>query len=143
MIPYADFFYFGILLYMALPILLIRRWLGFSAKLVLMATAAMLIAQYGTIAHLLPVTALEGLQGTGGSPGTGGLAQVRDIWIVIAFGLFQWTLAQAFLWIRTRTAWYWPFPAAILLALLPLVGARFLPMAIPGMPRSGSWGSRT
>ena len=30
MIPYADFFYFGILLYMALPTLLIRRWLGFS-----------------------------------------------------------------------------------------------------------------
>ena len=33
---------------------------------------------------------------------------------------------------RTRTSWYWPFPAAMLLTLLPLVGARFLPMAIPG-----------
>ena len=30
MIPYADFLYFGILLYIALPTLLIRRWLGFS-----------------------------------------------------------------------------------------------------------------
>ena len=30
MIPYADFLYFGILLYIAVPTLLIRRWLGFS-----------------------------------------------------------------------------------------------------------------
>ena len=56
MIPYADFLYFGILLYIALPTLLIRRWLGFSRAWVLLATAAMLIVQYGTIAHLLPVT---------------------------------------------------------------------------------------
>ena len=66
MIPYADFLYFGILLYLAVPTLLIRRWLGFSRAWVLLATAAMLIVQYGTIAHLLPVSALEGA-GTGGS----------------------------------------------------------------------------
>ncbi len=132
MIPYADFFYFGILLYMALPTLLIRRWLGFSRAWVLLATVAMLIAQYGTIAHLLPVIAPAGLRVTGGSPVSGGLAEVRDIWVVIACGLFQWSLAQAFLWMRTRTSWYWPFPAAMLLTLLPLVGARFLPMAMPG-----------
>ena len=64
MIPYADFLYFGILLYIALPTLLIRRLLGFSRAWVLLATAAMLIVQYGTIAHLLPVTAPEGV----GSP---------------------------------------------------------------------------
>ena len=63
MIPYADFLYFGILLYIALPTLLIRRWLGFSRAWVLLATAAMLIVQYGTIAHLVPVTAPEGRSG--------------------------------------------------------------------------------
>ena len=52
--------------------------------------------------------------------------------MVIACGLFQWSLAQASLWMRRRTSWYWPFPVAILLTLVPLVGARFLPMAIPG-----------
>ena len=132
MIPYADFLYFGILLYIALPTLLIRRWLGFSRAWVLLATAAMLIVQYGTIAHLLPVTAPEGVGVTGGFPVSGGLAEVRDIWVVMACGLFQWIVAQAFLWMRTRTPWYWPFPAALLLTLLPLVGARFLPLAIPG-----------
>ena len=48
MIPYADFLYFGILLYIAVPTLLIRRLLGFSRAWVLLATAAMLIVQYGT-----------------------------------------------------------------------------------------------
>ena len=69
MIPYADFLYFGILLYIALPTLLIRRWLGFSRAWVLLATAAMLIVQYGTIAHLLPVTAPEGAWGHRRLPG--------------------------------------------------------------------------
>ena len=67
MIPYADFLYFGILLYIALPTLLIRRWLGFSRAWVLLATAAMLFVQYGTIAHLLPVTTSESVGVTGGS----------------------------------------------------------------------------
>ena len=142
MIPYADFLYFGILLYIALPTLLIRRWLGFSRAWVLLATAAMLIVQYGTIAHLLPVTTPEGVGVTGGSSVSGGLAEVRAIWVVLACGIFQWIVAQAFLWMRTRTPWYWPFPAALLLTLLPLVGARFLPLAIPA-PSWGSWGSRT
>ena len=132
MIPYADFLYFGILLYLALPTLVVRRWLGFSRVWVLLATAAMLIVQYGTVAHLLPVAALEGLRIEGGSRAAGGLVQVRDIWVVIACGIFQWTLAQSFLWMKSRTSWYWPFPAAISLALVPLVAARFLPMAVPG-----------
>ena len=132
MIPYADFFYFGILLYIALPTLLIRRLLGFSRAWVLLATAAMLIVQYGTIAHLLPVTAPEGAWVTGGSRAFSRLAEARDIWVVMACGLFQLGVARAFLRTRTRTPWYWPFPAALLLTLLPLVGARFLPLAIPG-----------
>jgi membrane protein involved in D-alanine export len=132
MIPYADFLYFGILLYIAVPTLLIRRWLGFSRVWVLMATAAMLVVQYATIAHLLPV-ATAGYAGAGsGFVSTDGRAEVRTIWLVMACGLFQWVTAQSFLWMRTRTAWYWPFPAALFLTLLPLLGARFLPLAIPG-----------
>ena len=131
MIPYADFLYFGILLYIALPTLLVRRWLGFSRKWVLLATAVMLFVQYGTIAHLLPVTTGVGAQITGGSSVSGELGDLRAIWVVMAWGVFQWVVAQAFLWMRTRTSWYWPFPAALLLTLLPLVGARFLPPSIP------------
>jgi membrane protein involved in D-alanine export len=132
MIPYADFLYFGILLYIAVPTLLVRRLIGFSRAWVLLATAAMLIVQYGTIAHLLPVIAPEGTSATGGSPLSGTLAEVRTIWVVMACGLFQWAVARAFLEMRTRTSWSWPAPAALLLTLLPLVGARFLPLAIPG-----------
>ena len=132
MTPYADFLYFGILLYIALPTLLVRRWLGFSRKWVLLATAMMLIVQYGTIAHLLPVTTAEGGLATGGSSMSGNLAEIRTIWVVMACGVFQWIVAQAFLWMRTRTSWYWPFPVAVVLTMLALVGARFLPLAVPG-----------
>ena len=78
------------------------------------------------------MTLPEGVWLTGGSPVSRELAKVRDLWVVIACGLFQWGVARAFLGMRTRTPWYWPFPAALLLTLLPLVGARFLPLAIPG-----------
>ncbi len=132
MIPYADFFYFGILLYIALPTLLIRRLLGFSRVWVLLATAAMLIVQYSTIVHLLPVNTGEGALATGSSSVSGRLVEVRAIWLVLACGVFQWVVAQTFLWMKTRTTWYWPFPAALLLTLLGLLGARFLPLAIPG-----------
>ena len=118
MIPYADFVYFGILLYIALPTLLIRRLFGFSRAWILLVTAAMLILQYGTIAHLLPVAAPEGSLVSGGFPVFSRLAEVRDIWVVLACGLFQWTVAWAFLRMKTRTPWYWPFPVALAMALL-------------------------
>ena len=103
MTPYADFLYFGILLYIALPTLLIRRWLGFSRAWVLLATAAMLIVQYGTIAHLLPLTSPEGAGVTREFSASGGLAEIRVVWVVLACGIFQWIVAQAFLWTRTLT----------------------------------------
>src|ERR1700685_3460194 len=76
MIPYADFLYFGIFLYIALPTLLIRRWLGFSRAWVLLATAAMLLVQYGTTLHLLPVTSPESFGVKGGFSAAGGLAEI-------------------------------------------------------------------
>ena len=132
MIPYADFLYFGILLYLFLPTLLIRRFVGFSRAWVLLATAAMLLVQYGSVAHLLPIAASGGSTSTGSPGATGRLSELREVWVVLACGLFLWTVAQVFLFLRTRTSWYWPFPAALLLGLLPLVAARFLPLALPG-----------
>ena len=43
MIPYADFLYFGILLYIALPTLLIRRLLGFCRAWVLSSRTSDLV----------------------------------------------------------------------------------------------------
>ena len=106
MIPYADFLYFGILLYIALPTLLIRRWLGFSRAWVLVATAAMLVVHYGTVSHVLPVTGPESSVVTGGSSASGGFGDVRTIYVVLACGIFQWIVAQAFLGMRTCAPWY-------------------------------------
>jgi membrane protein involved in D-alanine export len=132
MIPYADFLYFGILLYIALPTLLIRRLVGFSRPWVLLATGAMLVVQYGTIAHLLPAPITEGASLTGAGPVSSTPAKVPDLWLVLGWGLCQWAVARAFLATRTRTGWYWPFPSAVALTLLPLVACRFLPLVIPG-----------
>jgi membrane protein involved in D-alanine export len=140
MIPYADFLYFGILLYIAVPTLLIRRWLGFSRPWVLLATAAMLLVQYGTIAHLLPAGTHESALALGGFSSSGGLAELRTIYVVMACGIFQWIVAQTFLWMRARSSWYWPYPAALVLTLLPLVAARFLPLAIPSAQLLGFLG---
>ena len=144
MIPYADFLYFGVLLYLALPTLVIRRLFGFSRAWIWLATAAMLVVQYATIAHLLPVTPPEGVGVAGGSPGSGGLAEVRDIWVVIACGLFQWVVAQTFLWMRTHTSGrYWPFPSAIVSDPAP-PGRGPTPCRWPSRaPSSVSWVSRT
>ena len=123
MIPYADFLYFGILLYIALPTLLIRRWLGFSRAWVLLATAAMLprsvrdhrprpADQWSR--ELCAHRRLIRLRRARGCPNDLRGAGLRH--------LPTWIVAQVFLWMRTRTAWYWPFPAALLLTLFPLVG---------------------
>ena len=119
MIPYADFLYFGILLYIALPTLLIRRLLGFSRAWVLFATAVMLIVQYGTIAHLVPVSAPEGVFVTGGRSASGGLTMVRDLWVLLACGLFQWSVAQTFLWTRNAHPLVLALPGGALLDRVP------------------------
>ena len=141
MIPYADFLYFGILLYIAVPTLLIRRWLGFFR--VGLARHRRDAARPVREHHPRPAgQRSESSVVADGLSATGGLGDIRTIYVVLACGIFQWIVAQAFLGMRTRTAWYWPFPAALVLTLFPLIGARFLPLAIPGA-NSGSWGSHT
>ncbi len=95
MIPYADFLYFGILLYIALPTLLIRRLLGFSRAWVLLATAAMLVVQYGTVVHFLPMTAPPRASGPSAvTRSPGGSGKSGRIWVVLGCALFQWAVAQ-------------------------------------------------
>jgi membrane protein involved in D-alanine export len=131
MIPYADFFYFGIVLYIALPTFVVRRFFGFSRAWVLVATAAMLIIQYATIVHAVPVIASEG-GSLVGSSGPSRLVPIRDLWVLSAWGLYQWNVAGAFLRLRKYTRRHWPFPAALLFTVLPFLASRFLPLAIPG-----------
>jgi len=114
MIPYADFLYFGVLLYVVAPTLILgvagrpsRRW-------ILFATLVMLAIQYGGPLRI--------------EPGT----QIRELWIVAGYAVFQCAVALGFLRLRSRTS-RWPFYAAIFLALLPLVAAKYVPLVAPNL----------
>ncbi len=110
MIPYAGFLYFGISLYTLLPNLLLGwiKWL--SKAWIVLATAIMLVIQYGVIKHVLPNIDLLGL------------------WLVLGFGVFQYFLADVFLRIRHRSQNRVAFYISILLSLAPLLAAKFIPL---------------
>lgn len=119
MIPYASFTYVVLAIFTALPAVL----LGLGARIfrlnllsrvaLLIATAAMLAMQYS------------------GSQEIGAAGAVREIWLVFAFAVVQWTVAVTFLWARGRTDQVWPFFVALGLAVLPLVTAKGLPSLAP------------
>ena len=113
MIPYAGFLYFGVLLCVIIPTLILS-WIGWlSWRWVTLATLAMLVVQYGGTLQIEPQTA------------------VREIWIVAGYALFEWVLALAFLRLRSRTNRRALFYGALALALLPLALAKFLPLLAP------------
>ncbi len=114
MIPYADFGYWGLLLYPALPTFL----LGWGRRLrqfwIVLATAGMLVIQYSAERVL------------------GDNLVLREIWLVVGFAAFECVLACAFVVLRQRTAGgRWLFGLVLLLGLAPLVAARVLPRAAP------------
>jgi membrane protein involved in D-alanine export len=114
MVPYADFLYFGVALYVVLPTLLVRLTGRFTRPWILLATVLMLALQYaGTIVlgpHLV----------------------VREFWLAAGYALFQWLVATGFLRVRPKTTRRWPHWVALTLALLPLALAKFVPLLAPG-----------
>jgi len=114
-IPYADFGYWGVLLYPALPTILLGWGRRLRQAWILIATAGMLVIQYSTERVL------------------GDNVALREIWLVVGFAAFECVLACGFLWLRQRTIGSgWLFAVVIVLGLAPLVAARFLPRAVPG-----------
>ncbi len=116
MIPYADFLYFGILLYPLLPALLFGLLLGarfggwFMRIWILLATAGMLALQYSGTVQITPQSTLPVLA------------------LVAGYALVELVLAFAFLQVRSRTRGQRGFfYAAILLALLPLAVVKLSP----------------
>src|SRR5262249_32740066 len=117
MIPYATFTYFGVLLYVAIPSIVVgligrARWLLLPA-----ATMAMLVVQYAT-----PTTLWVG------GP------SVTTLWLVLGFGLGQWAIARSFLFVRDRRPGRGiveriTFFATVGLALTPLVAIRLSDLA--------------
>ena len=118
MTPYADFLYFGLAgLYVLLPVVLARGFLprvpaGLRQAWTLSATALMLAVQYS-----------GGFEKTPSIP--------RQIWALGAFAVAQYVLAAALLVCRRRTKARWPGWLAVLLAVTPLLVAKFLPVNAP------------
>lgn len=113
MTPYAGFLYFGVLLYVAVPAMihgLLGQLRGGSRALLVVATIFMLIIQYPSAQTVWPDTS------------------VLTLWLVAGYALTQWGIARGFLALRQRAKRRWLFYMAILLGLVPLAAARFVPL---------------
>ncbi len=103
MTPYADFLYFGVLLYVAVPTVvhgLTGRLRGWSRGLIVVTTIFMLVIQYSA---------------------------TQTLWLVIGYALVQWLIARGFLAQRRHAKQRGLFYGAVLLGLAPLIVARLTP----------------
>jgi membrane protein involved in D-alanine export len=110
MIPYTSFLYFGISLYVILPAILAGLFKRVWRVWLVMATAAMLVIQYPNIQNILPQL------------------PVTEIILVLIYAVTQWIIASGFLLFRKRGTHRVIFYLALLLSLLPLLAARFIPL---------------
>lgn len=130
MIPYAGFLYFAVLLYLAVPTVLLRLANRGLRLWILAATAIMLVVQYSDRQRLWFGK------------------HVTAFWIVAGCAAFEWIVAWMFLQsrlpamdeeartgvkrkpddLRTPAASVAPFALAIALALLPLLWIRIEPL---------------
>jgi len=105
--PYASLTYWVIAAYALVPALIIA-WTGrLGRSWLLILTAVMLLVQYGGVVPL------------------GSDVAVREIWLVVGFGVFQYAIASTFLAVRSlasssRRLHYGVLP----LALVPLIATR-------------------
>jgi membrane protein involved in D-alanine export len=111
--PYADFLYFGVLLYVVVPALLLGFLGRFTRAWVVVATAIMLAIQYWPTQTIWARTA------------------VREIWLVLGFALAQWAVATLFAASRRRKKSQIVFYLAVLLALAPLAALKLAPRFVP------------
>ena len=109
MIPFAGFAYFGILLYLLLPTLLLGLFRRAGRYWTLLATAALIAVQYCEpvrVRHL----------------------HIQLVWFVVLWALFQAIIARSFLILRARGPNRAAFYSALALSLLPLIAAKASPL---------------
>ena len=115
MTPYASFSYFALVALLVAPAV----WLGWrgraAARWVLASALLMLVVHHAPSHNLLP-----------------GVGRVRDLWVVLAFGAWQWLLAGWLLAGGGKKRPAWRFRMALALALLPLVATKLAPAVAPG-----------
>jgi membrane protein involved in D-alanine export len=110
-IPYADFTYFGLLLYVVVPTLILGLFGKASWRWATLVTAGMLLVQYFGLLNIRPQFS------------------VREIWIVVGFAVWQWATVGVFAKSGARVGW--PFYTAIAAGLLPLAASKFFPVISP------------
>jgi membrane protein involved in D-alanine export len=110
-IPYADFTYFGLLLYAAVPTLILGLFGKAGWRWAALVTAGMLLVQYHGPLNIRPHFS------------------VREIWIVIGFAVWQWATVCIFTKSGARAGW--PFYVAVAASLLPLAATKFFPVMSP------------
>jgi membrane protein involved in D-alanine export len=108
--PYADFIYFGLLLYIVLPTIALGLFGRANARWALLATVVVCAVQFTDVFTLRPGW------------------HVRELWVVAGYAVWQTIIALAFLRWKSRPAFY----VTIVLAILPLAIAKYLPHLAPG-----------
>jgi len=111
-IPYADFTFFGLLLYAVVPTLILGLLGRANWRWALLLTAIMLVIQYQTKLKI------------------GAHAELREIWFVIAFGFWQWAAIRAYAAIGVRGGFV--FYGTMAASLLPLALVKVIPVFLPG-----------
>lgn len=110
MSPYADFTYFGLLLYIVVPTIILGLFGRANARWALFATVLVCIVQFNDELSL------------------GAHWQLRELWVVAGYAMWQSVVALGFLRWKSRATFYTSFA----LALLPLAVAKYLPHLAPG-----------
>ena len=110
MIPYADFTFFGLLLYGVVPTLVLGLLGRANWRWALLLTTLMLVIQYQGKLKI-------------------GAHELREIWIVAGFGFWQWAVIKAYSASGVREGRL--FCATIAACLLPLALVKIIPLFLP------------
>jgi membrane protein involved in D-alanine export len=113
MTPYADFLYFGLMLYPTIPTVALGLLGRVNWRWVLLVTIAVLFVQFGDTLQIFPAT------------------YVQELWLVLAYAAFQWVVSNGFLYTRARVQNRAIFFGAVLLGLIPLALAKLVPLIMP------------
>lgn len=108
--PYTSFLYFGFALYVLIPAIFAGFFRKISKIWLVLATLPMLAIQYNNIRALTPNTS------------------VSELILVIVYAVSQWLIASVFLFFHKRHPNRFAFYLAVLLSLLPLLAAKFMPL---------------
>jgi membrane protein involved in D-alanine export len=113
MIPYIDFLYFGVSLYVIIPALVFGFFQRAWKIWLVIATIIMLVLQYTAIVDTKEHFSFNG------------------IYLVAAYAACQFIIAEFFLFTRKRGNNHSIFYSVIFLSLLPLLAAKFIPLVVP------------